>query len=228
MPRPPKKFAGKSKGARQAHAHAARQAADAAEAASPPRIIGGDLRGRKLLFTPDPRTRPMKERVREALFNLLGPGVAGKHALDLFAGTGALAFEALSRRAASATLVERHFPTADLLKKTAASLELTDRVTVLPANALLFAKKLPSLPTIPWVVFCSPPYDCYIRQEGELLELLQSLLAAAPTGSLFAVEADERFDMTKLPRAAEWLVREYEPAIVAVWREPPPEPSLAS
>ena len=61
------------------------------------RIIGGKFRGRKLEYSGDPRTRPMKDRVREALFNLLGHGVEGKVAIDLFAGTGALALEALSR-----------------------------------------------------------------------------------------------------------------------------------
>lgn len=192
---------------------------DPQEAAAPPRIIGGDLRGRKLLFTPDPRTRPMKERVREAVFNLLGPEVKDKHAVDLFAGTGALGFEALSRGAASATFVERHFPTADLLGQNAAALGLRDKVTVIPGNSLLWSKRLPPLPAIPWVVFCSPPYDMYLQQETELLALLQTLLAAAPSGSLFAVETDARFELNRLPRAEEWQVREYPPATVAILRK---------
>src|SRR6186997_1276149 len=68
-------------------------------AAPPPagtelRIIGGDLRGRKLEYHGDPRTRPMKDRVREAVFNLVEPD--GTYAIDLFGGTGALGLEALS------------------------------------------------------------------------------------------------------------------------------------
>ncbi len=62
------------------------------------RIIGGVHRGRKLEYSGDPRTRPMKDRVREAVFNLLGPDVAGKYVIDLFAGTGALGLEALESR----------------------------------------------------------------------------------------------------------------------------------
>ena len=54
--------------------------------------------------------RPMKNRVREALFNLIGPSIKGKHAIDLFAGTGALGLEAISRGAVSATLTEQHYP----------------------------------------------------------------------------------------------------------------------
>ena len=79
------------------------------------RIIGGRFRGRKLAYSGDPRTRPMKDRVREALFNLLGRAVEGKTAIDLFAGTGALAFEALSRGAARAVAIELHRPTARLI-----------------------------------------------------------------------------------------------------------------
>src|SRR5262245_27839595 len=89
---------------------------------TPPRIIGGALRGRKLIYTGDPRTRPMKDRVREALFNRLSTSVRNKHAIDLFAGTGALGLEAMSRGASGATLVDRHFPTAELIRQNAASL----------------------------------------------------------------------------------------------------------
>src|SRR5271165_4697735 len=76
------------------------------------RIIGGKFRRRKLEYSGDLRTRPMKDRVREALFNLLGTAVEGKLAIDLFAGTGALALEAISREATRAIFIERHQPTA--------------------------------------------------------------------------------------------------------------------
>ena len=189
---------------------------DADEATSPPRIIGGKLRGRKLEFAPDPRTRPMKQRVRESLFNLLGPEIDGKHAIDLFAGTGALGIEALSRGAASAIFVERHFPTAETLERNLAALELDQVGKVLPANSLLWSKRLPALPAIPWVVFCSPPYDLYLQQEPEMLALITTLLDAAPAESLFAVECDVRFDTSRLPLSTEWDVREYPPAVLAV------------
>src|SRR5437868_14777408 len=80
------------------------------------RIIGGSRRGRKLQYSGDVRTRPMKDRVREAVFNLLGPQIAGSHAIDLFAGTGALGLEAISRGASKATFIERHLPTAKLIE----------------------------------------------------------------------------------------------------------------
>ena len=72
------------------------------------RVVGGIFRGTKLRYAGDRRVRPMKERVREAIFNLLGESVKGKHAIDLFTGTGALCFEAISRGARSATAIEIH------------------------------------------------------------------------------------------------------------------------
>jgi 16S rRNA (guanine966-N2)-methyltransferase len=94
------------------------------------RVIGGTLRGRLIAYSGELCTRPMKQRVREAMFNLLGPRVVGTQVFDLFAGTGALAWEALSRGAQRATLIERHFPTTRLIRENATSLGLTDRIDV--------------------------------------------------------------------------------------------------
>jgi 16S rRNA (guanine966-N2)-methyltransferase len=179
------------------------------------RIIGGSLRGRKLLSTGDSRTRPMKHRVREAVFNLLGPAVAGKHAVDLFAGSGALGLEALSRGAARATLVEHHLPTAELIRRNALELGVADRVEVVWANAFIWARRDGAPTDMPWVVFCSPPYSFYVDRQSEMLTLLNGLLQRAPGESLFAVECDERFDVGLLP-AAGWDVRQYPPAVVAI------------
>lgn len=187
---------------------------------SAPRIVGGLLRGRKIVYTGDARTRPMKDRVREALFNRLGPAVEKKHAIDLFAGTGALGLEAISRGAMSATLVERHFPTADIIRKNAQSLGVASQCHVLPANTLLWSQRWPDLPDVPWVVFCSPPYSLYIEHAAEMFALLTGLIDRAPAGSIFCVEADERFDFSTLPHTADWDVRIYPPAYVGIWHKP--------
>src|SRR5205814_5859407 len=99
------------------------------------RIIGGSLRHRKLQYSGDERTRPMKDRVREAVFNLLGPGVAGSHAIDLFAGTGALGLEALSRGAAQVTFIERHLPTLKLIEQNVKALGVADRAELVFGDA---------------------------------------------------------------------------------------------
>jgi len=187
------------------------------------RVIGGDLRGRKIAYTGDLRTRPMKDRVREALFNLLGPSVKGSHVLDLFAGTGALGIEALSRGANRATFFEKHFPTAELLGKSLAELGLLERGEVIAGDTFLTVRRMrrdgPCFAVVePWVIFCSPPYDFYVDRREEVLKLLDDLLAQAPLRSVVIVEADRRFDFEQLPHADEWRVRDYNAAVVGIYR----------
>jgi 16S rRNA (guanine966-N2)-methyltransferase len=195
------------------------------------RIIGGRFRGRKLAYSGDQRTRPMKDRVREALFNLLGRASQGKTAIDLFAGTGALAFEALSRGAARAIAIELHRPTARLIMENAKTLSIPashesrsmplEGIVVVTGDTFHWAKKLPDLGAAPLLVFCSPPYEFYESRKDEMLELLQHLVQTAPAESLFAVEADERFDFKLLPSAEAWDIRTYPPAVLGIWEKPP-------
>ncbi len=208
------------------------------------RVVGGLFRGTKLEYGGDRRVRPMKERVREAIFNLLGTDVRGKHVVDLFGGTGALTFEAISRGAVSATTIQIHFPTARIARRnieileekipgTAAKIELTTTDTYFWGRKLAAtdpnapAPKSPieslsqaTLPNdVPWLVFCSPPYDFFVDREGETLELLQTLRDRAPEGSIFVVESDDRFDFVLLeveipPKKR----RSYPPAEVGIFR----------
>jgi 16S rRNA (guanine966-N2)-methyltransferase len=180
------------------------------------RIVGGKLRGSKLAYSGDVRTRPMKDRLREAVFNLVGPQVVGTHAIDLFAGTGALGLEAISRGAARATLIERHLPTTKLIEQNAAALGISEQVEALFADAFTWGIRNPPTSDRPWLVFCSPPYEFYVARQAEMLALIERLLTAAPADSQFVVEADERFDFGLLPTAAAWDVRKYPPAVVAI------------
>lgn len=185
------------------------------------RIIGGRLGGRQIVYTGDPRTRPMKDRVREAVFNLLGPSVKDKLALDLFAGTGALGFEAISRGAAHAFFYEQHFPTAAMLGRNLRALELEGQSQVIAANTLVQLRPpAASLPrTLPWLAFCSPPYAFYIEKREAMLELIGTLVRESPAESLIVVEADERFDLQSLPEASAWRARSYPPAEVAIFEK---------
>ena len=182
------------------------------------RIIGGQFRGSKLRYSGRFETRPMKERIREAIFNLVGPSVQGTHAIDLFAGTGALGLEAISRGAQSATLIERHVPTGKVIRGNAAHLGIEDRTDVVAANTFIWIRQQPELPALPWCVFCSPPYSFYQEHRDELLTLIERLLAQAPAESMFVVEADQHFDFALLPRAEQWTVRAYAPAVVGILR----------
>jgi 16S rRNA (guanine966-N2)-methyltransferase len=183
------------------------------------RIIGGKFRGRKVLYSGDLRTRPMKDRLREAVFNLVGIDIKGAHAIDLFAGTGALGLEALSRGARRATFIEQHFPTAAIIERNIAALEVGDASEVVPGNTFIWFRRRPDLGPNPWVVFCSPPYDFYTERIAEMLELLGGMITIAPPKSVFVVEADDRFDFKLLPQPDDWDVRAYPPAVVGVMRK---------
>lgn len=179
------------------------------------RIIGGQLRGRSFRYNGDPGLRPMKDRVREAVFNLLGPRLRGCKVVDLFGGTGAMAFEAVSRGARAAIVIERRFPNARLIRDNAAALGISELVTVRAGDAFVVHRELEA-GNEPWLVFCCPPYELYLSRQRDLLEMLERLHSRALAGSLFVVESDERFDAQLLPQSDPWDVRHYAPAVIAI------------
>jgi 16S rRNA (guanine966-N2)-methyltransferase len=161
----------------------------------------------------------MKDRVREAVFNLLGPSPREKHAIDLFAGTGALALEAISRGATRATLVEQHVPTVAIIRRNIAALGVQSLCSVVTADVFAWSQRRPQLGSDPWIVFCSPPYDLYVDRKDAMLGLLGRLMKSAPAESIFVVESDERFDFGLLPEGESWELRSYPPAVVGIYHK---------
>lgn len=140
------------------------------------RIIGGTLRGRRLVV-PDEGTRPTSDRVREAVFNILAAriDVDGGHVLDLYAGSGALGLEALSRGAATATFVDSARRATIAITENVAALGVAPHVTVLTRPVMGFVQGTP--PRRYDLVFLDPPY-AIDGQEPE------SVLAALDDGWL--------------------------------------------
>lgn len=124
------------------------------------RIIGGDWRGTRLPVADRDGLRPTSDRVRETLFNWLQPVLPGARVLDLFAGTGALGLEALSRGAREAVLVERDPQLAEGLRQLAAKLPGGERVQVVCADALSWLRQVPGGfgPAGFDLVFVDPPF----------------------------------------------------------------------
>jgi 16S rRNA (guanine966-N2)-methyltransferase len=223
-------ISGRTMARKRQNANHPRKAADSAAASRDPevRIIGGQFRGRRLAYHGDPIVRPMKHRTREAIFNLISTECTGRHAIDLFAGTGALGLEALSRGAASATFIEKHVPSARVVEENIQALGVDDRATLLVTSAFLWAKRdLPNASQSPprdagWLVFCSPPYAFYQERQAEMLELIGRIQSQAPPQSILIVEADEQLDFGILPvrtvAEAHWNTRSYPPAVVGIWR----------
>lgn len=121
------------------------------------RIIGGEWKSRQLPFIEVPGLRPTPDRVRETLFNWLQGRVPEAFCLDLFAGSGAIGFEALSRYAAEVVLVEKHAKVAQQLKENLSSLKLEDesRASIINKDA---AKYLDETEATFDIIFLDPPY----------------------------------------------------------------------
>ena len=126
------------------------------------RIIGGEWRRRRIHFPRRPGIRPTPDRVRETLFNWLAPVVEGSRCLDLFAGSGALGLEALSRGAATATFIESDRLSAEGLRETISRLA-PDRAVVLQADALRWLEGPPQRFD---VVFLDPPFGSGLAAEA--------------------------------------------------------------
>jgi 16S rRNA (guanine966-N2)-methyltransferase len=144
------------------------------------RIVGGEFGGRRLAIPDDPRVRPTADRVREAWMSILQQALPGARVLDLYAGSGALGLEALSRGAASAEFVELNAPSLSALKANIATLGVEARTTVHRGEALRFAGRLQ--PGAYDLALADPPYT---RDDASRLI---ALFRAAPFARILAVE----------------------------------------
>jgi 16S rRNA (guanine966-N2)-methyltransferase len=127
------------------------------------RVIAGTFRSRTLQAPPGPATRPTSDRLRETLFNVLAPRIAGVRFLDLYAGSGAVGIEALSRGAAEAVFVERAAPALKVLRANLARLGLSGAPIVTVSAAGFLRKPAGRGPFE--VVFLDPPYDAAAEYE---------------------------------------------------------------
>jgi 16S rRNA (guanine966-N2)-methyltransferase len=144
------------------------------------RIVGGRFAGRDLASPKDFRVRPTAEHVRAALLDLLEPELPGARVLDLFAGTGALGLEALSRGAARADFVETRPASLSALRANVARLRVRDRTRVLAEDALPFAQALPA--DVYDVAFVDPPY------QSRMLDRVLDAWLARPFSRVLAAE----------------------------------------
>lgn len=132
------------------------------------RVISGIAKGRRLKSLPGSATRPITDRVKEALFDILGFRVEGAHFLDLFAGTGSVGIEALSRGAERAVFVEQGRKAVELIKENLALTGLADRAQVIRGDVFRFIRKGVLSPFD--IIYLAPP-----QYRGLWAETLQAL-----------------------------------------------------
>lgn len=152
------------------------------------RIIAGSHKGRRIVAPPGLDTRPTGDRVREAVFNLVGP-LDGARVLDLYAGSGAMGLEALSRGAEHATFVERDRVAAATIAKNAETLGLADAVTLRREDVRRVLAADAAAGTLYDLVLVDPPYRMLPGLLPDLSRLVPPVVAA---GGLVVVESEAR------------------------------------
>lgn len=162
------------------------------------RIVAGNWRSRLLEIADVPGLRPTSERVRETLFNWLAPRIEGARCLDLFAGTGALGLEALSRGATSVVFVDSSRRAARTIEKNVRSLE-ADGATIHRGDAMEFLRT--AQPGSFDIVFLDPPFAADLL--GELCRQFDNLKILGP-GAMVYLEQDKTQPEPTLP--AGWVV----------------------
>jgi 16S rRNA (guanine966-N2)-methyltransferase len=164
------------------------------------RIIAGTFRSRQLKSLKGLTLRPTSDRLRETLFNVLQTRIEGSRFVDLFAGTGAVGIEAVSRGAKEVVFIENHRPTVELIRKNLESLEIRTGVRVLPLDAMrgfqkLAAERAAGSSLLFDIVFLDPPYAAAHEYE-QVLTFLGDAALLNP-GGLVIAEHRRSFDLPK-------------------------------
>ena len=161
------------------------------------RVISGSARGRKLKSPKSSETRPIMDRVKTALFDILAPEIMGMRVLDLFAGTGAVGIEALSRGAESATFIERSPEAWRLVRENLALTNLSDRAEVLRTDAFAYLRQAAATGRRFDLVYVAPPQ--YVNMAVEALTQLDASPLTEPDGLVIVqIHPQERAELDTL------------------------------
>jgi 16S rRNA (guanine966-N2)-methyltransferase len=180
------------------------------------RIVAGSLRGRKLSCTVNPNLRPTPQMVREALFSILGNAVPDRPFYDVFAGTGVVGLEALSRGAKSVTLVERDVRLIAELEHHIAQFGVASAARTVRGDVYRWAERwLP--PPEPVNVFLSPPFADFERRMDDFLGLVVTLRRKIEPESVLVLQTEKNVLCDRLSDFAAWDVRHYGRNDLLIW-----------
>ena len=166
------------------------------------RVIAGTFKSRRLRALRGRELRPTSDRLRETLFDILGDSVRDAVFVDLFAGTGAIGIEAISRGAHRAVFVEKHVPAVHLIRENLKSLGITSEAEILPLDTTRALEKIESQRTSADFIFLDPPYAQSSEYE-QVLEFIGSADILSAAGIVIAEHAKK----LELPMFAESLER---------------------
>lgn len=152
------------------------------------RVIAGSAKGRKLKLVPGDSTRPIMDRVKEALFSIIGRNISGTAFLDLYAGTGSVGIEALSRGAAHATFIDTDRRAIQTIYENLTTTHLTERAVVRRLDAFSLLKRRPHMP-FDYIYVAPPQYQDLWRKT---LTALDTSLLWIPEGVVIIVQIDPK------------------------------------
>jgi 16S rRNA (guanine966-N2)-methyltransferase len=184
------------------------------------RIVAGVLRGRKLSCVVNPDLRPTPDMVRESLFNILADAVPDRPFIDIFAGSGVVGLEALSRGAKSALFIERDFRLAQEIEGHVREFGYARQGRLLRTDAYRFAAGWQP-PAEPVNVFVSPPFKDLKERPEEMLLLLSHLQKKMPPGSALAFQAERHSPLDGHEAFRGWDERRYGRNVLVLWFAPP-------
>ena len=174
------------------------------------RVAGGEARGRRLKAPKG--IRPTQGIVKQAIFNLIGPGIADVHVLDLFAGSGALGIEALSRGAAAVTFVDREPRGLAILRQNLDALDLKERARVVRGDVVRWLEASPDEVKRAGVVLMDPPYD------DAVLDRALKAIDREVSDAIVIAEHSRRQELPVLGRLQVDRQRRYGDTMVTVYR----------
>lgn len=175
------------------------------------RIIAGEFRGRHLLAPEGDTTRPITDRVKQSVFDILSPRIEGSIVYDVFAGTGSLGLECLSRGARQATFFERDAPAVKLLRKNITALGVARSSRVIATDLFKWFETQPAIEqgSRAGLIFLDPPYRM-LRENAEALRSLATQMRerhlASEGGVVFRHDSNDVLEFPMFRRAD---VREY-------------------
>jgi 16S rRNA (guanine966-N2)-methyltransferase len=180
------------------------------------RIVAGSLKGRRLTYTVDANLRPTPDLVRGALFSILGNAVPGRPFLDLFAGTGAVGIEALSRGATPVILVERDVQVAGAIIRHLQTFGVADQAVVHRADVYRWIERWQA-PSEPVTVFLGPPFADFERRPEALLQALAGLQRKVAPGSVLVLQNEKTLSPDFWPDPERWEHRQYGRNRLSIW-----------
>ncbi len=181
------------------------------------RIIAGTLRGRKLMCNVSEDLRPTPQMVREALFSMLGNAVPDRLFIDIFAGTGALGMEALSRGASSAFFIERDLRLSQAIEKHLREFDLNRSAKLFRTDCYRWiAAWIPSKD--PVNVFLSPPFDDLTAKTDDLMQAIKILQTKVAEDSVIVLQSEVGSPLEKIDELRTWETRKYGRNILLIWQ----------